>query len=208
MHLHRLPISHLWLALEKHSSGITVLIPIFNYSGWGQYVLMMSWFSECSLQLCQPEQWCLLHMSGSGPSCNLRLITAGEAKSRNGTQLLPAALNYFSTTGFPLPRSMFLSLSQLLHCLSLISLFPVLFSPSLSLSISISCIPPTHLILHLFLEVSVLLSLSLSRSLSLSASLPSFCLGTPQGPRRVQWVWSWSRVLLSLLRVLERPIYQ
>lgn len=42
-------------------------------------------------------------MSGSGPSCNLRLITAGEAKSRNGTQLLPAAPNYFSTTGLPSP---------------------------------------------------------------------------------------------------------
>lgn len=124
---------------------------------------MMSWFSKCSLQLCQPEQQCLLHMSGSGPSCNLRLITAGEAKSRNGTQHLPAALNYFSTTGFP-----FLSLSVAL-LVSAASLFVF--------DLSLSCLIPSLLIsLNLntlfspsaspFISQCLFLALSLSLSLS------------------------------------------
>lgn len=81
----------------------------------------------------------------------------------------------FPPPGSPLPRSMFLSLSQLLRCLSLISLFPVLFSPSPSPSISISCSPP------ICLSIYFLISVSCSLSLSLSASLPSFCLDTPRG---------------------------
>ena len=91
----------------------------------------------------------------------------------------------FPPPGSPLPRSVFLSLSQLLHCLSLISLFPVLFSPSPSLSISISCSPPSaspFISWSLFLALSLYLSLSLSLSLSRSLPpLPSFCLDTPRG---------------------------
>lgn len=112
-------------------------------------------------------------MSGSGPTCNLRLITAGEATSRNGTQLLPAALNYFS----PLPRSVFLSLSQLPHCLSLISLISLILSPSLS--ISISCSPPICL--------SIYFLISLSCSLSLPFCLPLLVLDT-------RWGTLWSGV--------------
>lgn len=81
----------------------------------------------------------------------------------------------FPPPGSPLPRSVFLSLSQLLHCLSLISLFPVLFSPSPSLSISISCSPPSA---SPFISWSLFLALSLFRSLP---PLPSFCLDTPRG---------------------------
>lgn len=155
---------------------------------------MMSWFSKCSLQLCQPEQQCLLHMSGSGPSCNLRLITAGEAKSRNGTQHLPAALNYFSTTGFP-----FLSLSVAL-LVSAASLFVF--------DLSLSCLIPSLLIsLNLNTlfspSASPFISQCLFLALSLFLFLPSFCLSTHWG---VQWVLR--LVLLSLLRFLERTIYQ
>lgn len=78
----------------------------------------------------------------------------------------------FPPPGSPLPRSMFLSLSQLLHYLSLISLFPVLFSPSPSFTISISR-SPAHLLLHLFLAVCFLPALP--------ASLHLFCLNTPRG---------------------------
>lgn len=88
---------------KKHSSGATGHIPIFSYSGWGQYVLMMSWFSESLSSFASLSSNAFCTCQGRGPSCNRRLITAGEAKSRNGTQLLPAALNYFSTTGFPFP---------------------------------------------------------------------------------------------------------
>lgn len=156
---------------------------------------MMSWFSKCSLQLCQPEQQCLLHMSGSGPSCNLRLITAGEAKSRNGTQHLPAALNYFSTTGFP---SLSLSVALLVSAASLF-VFDLSLScliPSLLISLNLNTLfSPSAL--HLFLSVFFLLSLFLF------LFLPSFCLSTHWG---VQWVLR--LVLLSLLRFLERTIYQ
>lgn len=79
----------------------------------------------------------------------------------------------FPPSGSPLPRSVFLSLSQLLLCLSLISLFPVLFSPSPSLSISISCSPPICFSIYFLVCVSC--------ALFLAASLPSFCLDTPWG---------------------------
>lgn len=62
---------------------------------------MMSWFSECILQRFQPEQWCLLHMSGRGLVviwASLQLV-----RPRARTELLPAAPNYISTTGFPSP---------------------------------------------------------------------------------------------------------
>lgn len=128
---------------------------------------MMSWFSKCSLQLCQPEQQCLLHMSGSGPSCNLRLITAGEAKSRNGTQHLPAALNYFSTTGFP---SLSLSVALLVSAaslfvfdLSLSCLIP--FPPHLSQS--------QYLVLPICFSIYFSVSFSCSLSFSFSFSLRS-----------------------------------
>lgn len=154
---------------------------------------MMSWFSKCSLQLCQPEQQCLLHMSGSGPSCNLRLITAGEAKSRNGTQHLPAALNYSSTTGFP---SLSFSVALLVSAASLfvfdLSLSCLIPSLLISLNLNTSFSPSTSP----FISWCLFLALSLS-------FLPSFCLSTHWG---VQWVLR--LVLLSLLRVLERTIYQ
>lgn len=84
-------------------------------------------------------------MSGSGRCCNLRLITAGEAKSRNGTQLLPAALNYFSTTGFPSPSfsaSLLVSAAWLfIFDLSLSCLIPPPLSVSRNLNILLS--PPS-----------------------------------------------------------------
>lgn len=102
------------------------IFPFFNYSGWGQYVLMMSWFSECVLQLCQPEQWCLLHMSGRGLVviwASLQLV-----RPRAGTELLPAALNYISTTGFPSPSfCVFLLVSAASLFVFDLFLFPVLF---------------------------------------------------------------------------------
>lgn len=175
-----------------HSLWVTLIRNYSTYSYFELFWLKAICFNDelilwVSLQLCQPKQQCLLHMSGSGPSCNLRLITAGKAKSRNGTQLLPAALNYFSTDGFLSP-SFSVSLSQLLRCLSLIS---PLFFPSLSLSIMFSPL------LLLFLDLCFLLSASLH---SFSTLLEGLC--------RVQWVWSFRLVLLSLLRVLERPIYR
>lgn len=101
-------------------------------------------------------------MSGSGSSCNRRLITAGEAKSkkRNNTQLPPAALNYFSTTGFlfPLFSVSFLVWAALLFVFDL-SPFPVIFFPSASSSISISW--PPHPPLYLFLDLCFLLAFSL-----------------------------------------------
>lgn len=104
------------------------IFPFFNYSGWGQYVLMMSWFSECILQLCQPEQWCLLHMSGRGLVviwASLQLV-----RPRAATELLPAALNYISTTGFPSPSfGVFLLVSAASLFVFDLSLFPVLFFP-------------------------------------------------------------------------------
>ncbi len=107
-------------------------------------------------------------MSGSGPSCNLRLITAGEAKSRNGTQLLPAALNYFSTTGFPSP-SFNVSLLVSAASLSVFDLSFLSYSLPSSLSQSQYLVLP-HLLLHLFLDLCFLLSLSLFLSLSLCLS--------------------------------------
>lgn len=132
-------------------------------------------------------------MSGSGPSCNRRLITAGEAKSRNGTQLLPAALNYFSTTGFPFPS---FSLPLLVSAASLFVF-----------DLSLSCL---FLSLPVFLNLNILPphphpSASLFIYFLISLSLSTHSLW---GPCRVQWVWSFRLVLLSLLRVLERPIYQ
>lgn len=97
--------------------------------------------------------------------------------------------------GSPLPRSMFLSLSQLLHSLSLISFFSVLLTPSQSLSISISCSPPFA---SPFIYRLVFLALSFSR-------LPSFsmCINTARhnepGELTAQWFRSWRLVLLSLL---------
>lgn len=142
-------------------------------------------------------------MSGSGPACNLRLITAGEAKSRNGTQLLPAAPNYFSTTGFP---SLLFNVSFLASAASLfvfdLSLSCLILSLPTSHNLNILLPPPAHLLLHLFFWC---LFLALLFSLALSICSVSTLL---RGPRTMHWVWSWRLVLLSLLRVLVRPIYQ
>lgn len=105
------------------------IFPFFNYSGWGQYVLMMSWFSECILQLCQPEQWCLLHMSGRGLVViwgSLQLV-----RPRAGTEHNFSLQRWitFLPLGSLLPHSVFFSLSQLLRCLSLIFLSFLSYSP-------------------------------------------------------------------------------
>lgn len=101
-----------------------------------------------SLQLCKPEQRCLLHMSGSGPSCNRRLITAGEARSKNGTQLPPAALNYFSNTRFLFPLFSASSLVSVAFLfVSDLSVFHVFF-PSAFSSIFITW--PPHLSSFIF----------------------------------------------------------
>lgn len=140
-----------------------------------------------SLQLCKPEQQCLLHMSGSGPSCNRRLITAGEAKSKNGTQLPPAALNYFPNTRFPF---LLFSVSSLVSAAFLfvsdLFLFPVFF-PSVFSSISITW--PPHLPLFI--------SWSQFPARSLSASSSAFVL--LQDPAEGIWFGSFRLVLSSLV---------
>lgn len=120
----------------------------------------------------------------SGPRSNLRLITAGEAKSRNGTQVLPAVLNYFSTSRFPSHSFivfLLVSAASLIFrsCLLLSSHCNILYSPRL----------PSHVFLDLCFLLSLLLLLRLLR-----------------GPCKVHLFWR--LVLLSLLIILERPIYQ
>lgn len=58
---------------------------------------------------------------GSGPRSNLSLITAGEAKSANGTSPCSTELHFYHWVPLSLIRC-FSSLSQLLRCLSLIFL--------------------------------------------------------------------------------------
>lgn len=167
---------------------------------------MMSWFSECILQLCQPEQWCLLHMSGRGLVViwgSLQLV-----RPRAGTEHNFSLQRWitFLPLGSPLPHSVFFSLSQLLRCLSLIFLSFLPYSPPLPLSIVISCTPPPprthHPPPYLFLDLCSSLSAGLF-------CLSPFVLDTPRGgTRRVQLVRSFRLVLLSLLWIREGPVYQ
>lgn len=171
---------------------------------------MMSWFSECILQLCQPEQWCLLHMSGRGLVViwgSLQLV-----RPRAGTEHNFSLQRWitFLPLGSPLPHSVFFSLSQLLRCLSLIFLSFLPYSPPLPLSIVISCTPlppPSTYTPSASLFISWSLFLALCRSLSASLHSFSTLLGGG-GTRRVQLVRSFRLVLLSLLWIREGPVYQ
>lgn len=125
-------------------------------------------------------------MSGSGPSCNLRLITAGEAKSRNGTQHLPAALNYFSTTGFP---SLSLSVALLVSAASLF-VFDLSLScliPSLLISLNLNTLfspsASPFISLCLFLALSLLSPFVLSQhSLGSAVGFEASFIEFTQGP--------------------------
>lgn len=115
---------------RKHSSGTTEHIPFFQLF----WLRAICFNDELILRVhcaALPARAVMpfAHVR-SGPRSNLRLITAGEAKSRNGTQLLPAALNYISTTGFPSPSfGVFLLVSAASLFVFDLSLFPALFSP-------------------------------------------------------------------------------
>lgn len=148
------------------------IFPFFNYSGWGQYVLMMSWFSECILQLCQPEQWCLLHMSGRGLVViwgSLQLV-----RPRAGTEHNFSLQRWitFLPLGSPLPHSVFFLLVSAASLFVFdLSLFPALFSPPSPLNRNI-LYPPSTYTPSASLFISWSLFLALCRSLS--ASLHSF----------------------------------
>lgn len=138
---------------------------------------MMSWFSECILQLCQPEQWCLLHMSGRGLVViwgSLQLV-----RPRAGTEHNFSLQRWitFLPLGSPLPHSVFFSLSQLLRCLSLIFLSFLPYSPPSSpLNRNILYPPPPrthHPPPYLFLDLCSSLSAGLFLPPSIRSRLSS-----------------------------------
>lgn len=151
---------------RKHSSGTTEHIPFFQLF----WLRAICFNDELILRVhsaALPARAVMpfAHVR-SGPRSNLRLITAGEAKSRNGTQLLPAALNYISTTGFPSPSfGVFLLVSAASLFVFDLSLFPALFSPPSPLNRNILYPPTSTYTPSASLFISWSLFLALCRSL-------------------------------------------
>lgn len=136
---------------------------------------MMSWFSECILQLCQPEQWCLLHMSGRGLVviwASLQLV-----RPRAGAELFPAApeLHFYHWVPFFLIRCFSTCLSCFAVCLWSFSLSCLILPPLLS--VVISCTPPSPFI-------SWSLFLALSAGFFLPPSNRSRCSSGGNSPSR------------------------
>lgn len=161
--------------LKKHSSGTTGHIPLFSYSGWGQYVLMMSWFSESlsSFASLSSNAFCTCQGRGLVVIGGSLQLVRPRAETEHNFSLQRWIT--FPPPGSPFPRSVFLSLSQLLHCLSLISPFSCLIlSRPIFLNLNIF-----H---HHHHPPSASLFISWSRFLALfpSASLLLFSLGTLQ----------------------------
>lgn len=135
---------------------------------------MMSWFSECILQLCQPEQWCLLHMSGRGLVViwgSLQLV-----RPRAGTEHNFSLQRWitFLPLGSPLPHSVFFSLSQLLRCLSLIFLSFLPYSPPPPSPLNRNILYPPSSTYTPSASLFISWSLFLALCRSLSASFHSF----------------------------------
>lgn len=188
---------------KKHSSGTTEHIPFFQLF----WLRAICFNDELILRVHSAAlpAWAVMPFAHvrSGPRSNLSLITAGEAKSSNGTSPCSAELHFYHWVPLSLIRCFSPCLSCFAVCLWSFSLSCLILLPPHLLSIVISCPPPTPTLPHLFLD----LCLSLS-CWSLSASLHSFSTLLGGGTRRVQLVGSFRLVLLSLLRIREGPVYQ
>lgn len=138
---------------KKHSSGTTEHIPFFQLF----WLRAICFNDELILRVHSTAlpAWAVMPFAHvrSEPRSNLSLITAGEAKSRNGTSPCSAELHFYHWV--PLSLIRFFSLSQLLRCLSLIFLsflsysFPSPSPLNRNILYSLPHSPPPHLFLDL-----------------------------------------------------------
>lgn len=189
---------------RKHSSGTTEHIPFFQLF----WLRAICFNDELILRVHSAAlpAWAVMPFAHvrSRPRSNLSLITAGEAKSRNGTSPCSAELHFYHWVPLSLIRCFSPCLSCFAVCLWSFSLSCLILPPPHPLSIVISWTPsPTPPPLPIYFLISV------PRSLPVSFCLPPFVLDAPRGgTRRVQLVRSFGLVLLSLLRIWEGPVYQ
>lgn len=147
----------LWKKKRKHSSGTTELIPFFQLF----WLRAICFNDELILRVHSAAlpAWAVMPFAHvrSGPRSNLSLITAGEAKSRNGTSPCSAELHFYHWVPFSLIRCFSPCLSCFAVCLWSFSLSCLILPPPHPLSIVISCTPsptPPHLFLDLCSSLS------------------------------------------------------
>lgn len=136
---------------RKHSSGATEHIPFFQLF----WLRAICFNDELILRVRSAAlpAWAVMPFAHvrSGPRSNLSLITAGEAKSRNGTSPCSAELHFYHWV----PLSLILCFSPCLSCFAVclwsFSLSCLILPPPHPLSIVISCTPspPPHLFFDL-----------------------------------------------------------
>lgn len=170
------------LPLSLGPAGYT---PIFNYSSWGRYVLMMSWFLESlsSFASLSSNAFCTCQGRGLVVIAGSLQLVRPRAETEHNSPLQHSIT--FPTVDSPFPCSVYLFSSQLLFCLSLIFSLSCLLSFCIFLNLN-NLTSPSPFVYFLI-------------SVSCSLSLRFFCFLFLTGPCRGHLVRSFRLFSWSLL---------